>query len=325
MMGLDSSIPMFSETPRVTSQTRRPGRLPRVALTLLAVVALGAGLGAASVSAVSYPTDAPMILQNISLEDIVANRGHICHSTFTHVMKNFSGASNTRNYLTAAEACGLKVIAFFSATVNFTYGTVYPSRVAYWVNIARNYPALWGYLTVKEPSWNRINASEIRSLYAAFKAADPTHPVMALFGDTPHFATSVNPYTAKMADVVMVDWYPVETASGGRSRIGTSYVTTGPTNFKRIRAYVASRTPGTPIWLMVGTHRNLAPYSHKKQRPSQSLLNRQVREGFAYLGATGIAFHTWSNTSYQIDERRDATMVGWMRVLAGWVHAGTFQ
>ena len=91
-----------------------------------------------------------------------------------------------------------------------------------------------------------------------------------VFGDTPHFGTSVNPYTAGMANVVMVDWYPVETAYGGRSMTGTSYVTTGPTNFKRIRAYVASRTPGTPIWLMVATHRNLAPAYHKKQRPSQA-------------------------------------------------------
>jgi len=322
----DVRSPAESHDRAMTDEHSRPSvRLPRrIALTLVAVLALGASVGAGSVSA-AYPTNAPMVLQNISLEDIVTNRGHICHSTFTHVMKNFSGVTNTRNYLKAAATCGLKVIAFFSATADEATGIVYPSRVAYWVNVAKSYPALWGYLTVKEPSWHRINATEIRSLYHAFKVADPSHPVMALFGDTPHFGTSVNPYTAGMANVVMVDWYPVETAYGGRSMTGTSYVTTGPTNFKRIRAYVASRTPGTPIWLMVATHRNLAPAYHKKQRPSQALLNRQVREGFAYLGATGIAFHTWSNTSYNLDERRDPTMVGWMRLLAGQVHAGTFR
>jgi hypothetical protein len=76
---------------------------------------------------------------------------------------------------------------------------------------------------------------------------------------------------------------------------------------------------------MVQTHKYLAPTYHKKQRPSQALLNRQVRDGFAYLGAKGIAFHTWSNTNYNIDELRDPTMVSWMRTLSAAVRAGTFQ
>jgi hypothetical protein len=310
----------------IINSAAQPKRFRRRWLPLVGALLVLASAGATPASAVvTYPSTAPMILQNISIMDILANRGHICHSTFTHVMKSFSTASNARNYMDAAQACGLKVIAYFSATVNLTSGTVYPARVPYWVNLIKNHPNLWGYLSVKEPSWTRINAAEIRSLYRAFKAADPAHPVMALFGDVPHFGMSANPYTAGMADVVMLDWYPVETAYGGRSRTGTSYITTGPTHFKRIRSYVASKTPGTPIWLMVGTHRNLNPASHKKQRPSQSLLYREVREGFLYLKASGIAFHTWQNANYQLDQRRDATMVTWMRGLAAKVQAGTFQ
>ena len=134
----DVRSPAESHDRAMTDEHSRPSvRLPRrIALTLVAVLALGASVGAGSVSA-AYPTNAPMVLQNISLEDIVTNRGHICHSTFTHVMKNFSGVTNTRNYLKAAATCGLKVIAFFSATADEATGVVYPSRVAYWVNVAR--------------------------------------------------------------------------------------------------------------------------------------------------------------------------------------------
>ena len=76
---------------------------------------------------------------------------------------------------------------------------------------------------------------------------------------------------------------------------------------------------------MVQTHKNLAPSCHKKQGPTEALLRRQVRDGFRYLGATGIAFHTWSNTTYARDQRRSPMTVGWMRTIANQVHAGTFE
>jgi hypothetical protein len=76
---------------------------------------------------------------------------------------------------------------------------------------------------------------------------------------------------------------------------------------------------------MVQTHKYLAPSCHKKQRPTQSLLNRQVREAFTYAHASGIAFHTFQNLNYNMDERRDATMVSWMKLISGTVRAGTFQ
>jgi hypothetical protein len=295
----------------------------RASLALFGVMAatlLGSG------SAAAYGTDqTPMVLQNVSLADITANYNGICNGGFTHVMKAAAGPNNAVNYLNAAQRCGLKVIMSFPETVNHSLGRVYPSKVPYWVNLVKNHPALFGYLTVKEPSWNRLNVTEIRSIYSAFHRADPNHPVIAIFGDIPHFDQVGNRWATGMADILVVDWYPVETLNGGCSRTGTHYITTGPKHFTKVRTTVASKTPGTPVWLMAQTHKNLSPSCHKKQGPTESLLRRQVREAFRYLGATGFAFHTWSNTGYQRDQRRSPATVRWMRTIANQVHAGTFE
>jgi hypothetical protein len=295
-----------------------------IAAALLAVVA-GSSLSAIPVAAAySYPTDAPMILQNVSPEDLLANTRGICNGSFNIVVRNVLGPTNALRYLNAAQHCGVKAVLFFQSTVSG--GTVYPSRVGPLVRAVRNHPALYGYLSVKEPSWVGISAREIRSLYYAFHAADPTHPVVGLFGDIPHFGDAKNPYTASMADIVMVDWYPVETARAGCSRAGTTYVAYGPRWFStKVYRNVQARTPNAPIWVMVQTHKNLAPACHKKQRPSQALLNREVREALAYAHASGIAFHTFSNTHYTMDERRDPTMVSWMKLISSQIRAGTFQ
>lgn len=304
--------------------SRRPRSVQRPAGIALSAVMAATLLGAGS--AVAYGTDqTPMVLQNVSLEDIVANKNGICNGGFTHVIKSAAGPNNAVNYLNAAQRCGLKVIMSFPETVNHSLGRVYPSRVPYWVNLVKNHPNLFGYLTVKEPSWNGLNPTEVRSIYSAFRKADPTHPVVAIFGDIPHFDMVGNRWGPGMADILIVDWYPVETLRGGCSSTGTHYITTGPKHFTRVRSIVATQTPGTPIWLMAQTHKNLRPTCHKKQGPTEALLRRQVRDGFGYLGATGIAFHTWSNTSYARDERRSPTTVGWMRTIANEVHAGTFQ
>ena len=313
----------------------RPRALAAPSRRILPVVAaLGLGLslglgaaGAPSSQAASYPTTAPMMLQNVPWQDLRANRHGICNGNFSHVIKNVSASSALTapvNYLNEARKCGLKVVFHFTATVTDSSGTVYPSRVARWVNTVKSHPSLAGYLSVKEPSWNRITASEIRSLYTAFKNADRGHPVYALFGDIPHFGESRNPYTAGMADVVMVDWYPVETASGGCSRTGTSYVANGPRWFAKVRNYVAGRTPGRPVYAMVQTHKYLAPTCHKKQLPTKSLLFRQVREAFTYGSVKGVAFHSWTNTNYQMDQLRNPTMVGWMKELSRLVRQGAF-
>ncbi|MGK2849938.1 MAG: hypothetical protein ACSLFN_03375 [Candidatus Limnocylindrales bacterium] len=303
---------------------RHPLRPIRFLGPVLGAILTVSALGAGSVAAVGTP-ETPMVLQNIPLADIVNNKLGICNGSFTHVMKNSAGPNNVRNYLNAAQKCGLKVIFTFPETVNYSTGRVYPSKVAYWVNLVKAHPALFGYLSVKEPSWHGISATEIRSLYSAFRKADPNHPVIALLGDTPNFNKPGNYWGTGMANILAVDWYPVETSNRGCSRTGTSYVSTGPKNFANIKTIVARKTPGTPIWLMVQTHKNLAPACHKKQRPSESLLRRQVRDGFRYLGASGIAFHTWTNSNYQVDERRDPTMVSWMKKIANQAHAGTFE
>lgn len=305
----------------IRSRSRHLGRFLGPLFGALLTTSL---LGVANVAAAG-DASTPMVLQNVSLEDIVTNKHGICNGSFTHVMKSAAGPTNARNYLNAAQKCGLKVIFSFPETVNHSLGRVYPTKVAYWVNLVKAHPALFGYLSVKEPSWNRISATEIRSLYTAYHRADPTHPVLAIFGDIPHFNGTANPWTRGMADLLVVDWYPVETYSGGCSRSGRVYLTTGPKWFAKVKSVVASETPGTPIWLMAQTHKNLAPTCHKKQLPNETLLRRQVREGFRYLGAQGMAFHTWTNTGYNMDERRNPTMVYWMKTISNQVHAGTFQ
>jgi hypothetical protein len=304
----------------MTSTTARRA-LPLVAAGLLLIGSLGVA-GTAS-AAMTYDPAMPVVLHNVTPEDLWANKNGVCSGRFTHVIRNVLGVSNATNYLNAAQHCGLKAILYFSQTVSG--GTVYPSRVAPLVNAVKNHPALFGYLSVKEPSWVSISASEIRAMYNAFHVADPNHPVVALFGDVPHFGYTANPYTAGMANIVMLDWYPVETANGGRSMTGTSYVAGTPTFFRRSRDLIQAKTPGTPVWLMVQTFKYLTPTYHKKQRPSQALLYRQVREGFTYLGADGLSFHTWTNSGYNVDQRRDPTMVSWMNTLAGQIQAGTFQ
>ena len=321
---------------RARTDDRRMNGTPR-RIRLSAVAALVALLTAFSASATSATTvtsgvlmpngpriaasPPPTVIQEVPTADLQANKNGICTMGATLVIKNASGTFNAPNYLSVARACGLKVIFAFPDTVNYTTGTVYPSRVAAWVNKVKNDPNTWGYLSVKEPNLSHVSATEIRSLYNAYKAADPAHPVMALFGDIPHFGASTNPYWTGMANVVMVDWYPVETTNG----TNTVYLTGATTWFPKVRALVAKVTPGVPVWLMVQTHKYLAPATHKKQRPSWTYLTREVREGFTYLGARGIAFHTWRNTNYNIDESRDPQMVSWMKSIAASIKAGTFK
>jgi hypothetical protein len=88
---------------------------------------------------------------------------------------------------------------------------------------------------------------------------------------------------------------------------------------------VAVTTPGVAIIAMLQTHKYLAPTCHKKQLPTKALLWRQAREALTYGGVVGFAFHTWTNTNYQVDQLRNPTMVGWMKELGAQVHGGTFQ
>jgi hypothetical protein len=308
-----------------TMSRTRLGRLIRIATVATLVAGLAGGsIAAVPATAATYTADTPMILNSVPPEDLLANTRGICNGAFNLVIRSVAGSAGALRYLDAAQHCGLKAVLFFSDTTSG--GRVYPSRVGALVRAVRNHPALYGYLSVKEPSWTGISGTEIKSLYKAFKAADPNHPVVGLFGDIPHFGDTKNPYTSGMADIVMVDWYPVETVRGGCSSSGTAYVTYGPKWYStKVYPTVHRKTPSAPIWVMVQTHKYLAPSCHKKQRPTQSLLNRQVREAFKYAHARGIAFQTFRNVNYTLDEYRDGTMVGWMKAISSGVRAGSFR
>ncbi len=297
-------------------------RLARLALVTALITFSGvAALPASAAVGLTYSKSTPIILQEVPSGDLAANTNGVCTSGATHVIKNAQGTFNTANYAELAAACGLKVIWSFPDTVSYGSGTVNTAAIPAFVNTVKDLPNTWGYLSVKEPNWAGLSAAEIRALYRAYKAADPAHKVMALFGDVPHFGSSSNPYTAGMADVVMVDWYPVETSNGSNS----TYLTGATKWFPIVRSKVARTTPGVPIYLMVQTHKNLAPANHKKQRPSEAQLWRQVRDGFQYMRASGIAFHVWRNANYTIDQLHDPRMIGSMTILAAEVKAGTFR
>jgi hypothetical protein len=294
--------------------------VPFAVATALLIGSLGSTAPAAAV-ATTYSTTAPIILQEVPSSDLAANKNGVCTSGATHVIKNAQGGLNVAAYASAAAACDMKVIWAFPDSVTYSTGQIHKTQVAKWVKKVKNLPNTWGYLSVKEPSWSRISGAEIRSLYQSYRKADPTHPVMVLFGDVPHFGSTANPYTKGMANVVMVDWYPVETTNGTNSK----YLTGASKWFPKVRKKVAATTPGVPVYLMVQTHKYLHPATHKKQRPSQAQLSREVREGFVYLKAGGIAFHVWRNTNYNRDQLRDPQMVSWISALAASIKAGTFQ
>lgn len=215
----------------------------------------------------------------------------------TILVKAFSPSMNPVTYLDEAARYHQRVIVYFTDAVDYAAGTVKTSVIPGWVAQVKNHPALYGYLSVKEPSWNGISLAEMRSLYSAYRAADPGHPVVALLGDTPNFGKSQNPWGSGVANVLWVDWYPVTYSRG--------YIGTASVNFPKIKNYVAATTPGTPIWLMVQGHGYRAG---DKRTPTAAELSRQVGDGFRYLGASGIAFYTWKNPLYERDFARNPAL-----------------
>jgi hypothetical protein len=210
------------------------------------------------------------------------------------LVKAFSPSMNPVTYLNEAAKYHQRVLVYFTDTVDYAAGTINTSVIPSWVSKVKNHPALYGYLSVKEPSWNGISLAEMRSLYQAYKGADPARPVVALLGDTPHFGSSANPWASGVANVLWVDWYPVTYSRG--------YIGAASVNFPKIRNYVAATTPGTPIWLMVQGH---AYPAGDQRKPTAAELRRQVSDGFRYLGAAGIAFYTWKNPLYSSDFARN--------------------
>jgi hypothetical protein len=213
------------------------------------------------------------------------------------LVKAFSPSMNPVTYLNEAAKYNQRVLVYFTDTVDYAAGTIKTSVIPGWVAKVKGHPALYGYLSVKEPSWNRISLGEMRSLYQAYKSADTGHPVVALLGDTPHFGTSANPWSSGVANILWVDWYPVTYSRG--------YIGAASTNFPKVKSYVAATTPGTPIWLMVQGH----GYRAGDQRtPTAAELRRQVSDGTRFLGAAGIAFYTWRNPLYESDFARNPAL-----------------
>jgi hypothetical protein len=229
------------------------------------------------------------------------------------LVKAFSPGMNIVAYLDKAKAYGQQVAVYFTDTVDYATGKIYTSRIKPWVDKVKGHTALYGYVSVKEPSWSGISLAEMRSLYAAYKAADPAHRVIALLGDVPHFGSSANPWGTGVANMLWIDWYPVTYSRG--------YIATASKWFPKIRAYVNKVTPGVPIWLMVQAH-GYKPGDRKT--PTAAQLAREVRDGFKYLKANGILFHTWNNPRYGSDLKRNHALWSKVRSIMSKVRAGTF-
>lgn len=262
--------------------------------TLLACIvsATLASALAGPVAAQSAPYDAntPFALWEVPETDLASIPSHEPRI----LVKAFTTDFTILRYLDTAESLGFKVVVYFNNTVDYATGTVYPERIPAWTLKVGNHPALYGYLSVKEPSWNGVTLSEMQSLYTAYKASDPDTRVIALLGDTPNFGRERNPWGVGVADMLWVNWYPVTCTAG--------YYTSAVTNFPKIRTKVDSVTPGTEIWLMVQTHEYR---TGNKCSPTPKQLSRQVREGFNYLKADGIIFYTWNNAQFDRDLKRN--------------------
>jgi hypothetical protein len=231
-----------------------------------------------------------------------------------YLIKSFSPGMNPVAYLDNAAARGWKVILYFNNTVDYTRGAVYPTRVPAWVNQVKNHPALAGYLTVKEPSWNGISVAEMRSLRNAFRTADanPAHRVFADFGDSPHFGTTANPWAGGIADVLIMNWYPV--------RISKGYVPDAVKWFPRMRRIVDTVTPGTSLWIMAQT---FGARGFDQRMPTASELEREVGEAIRFAKADGMAFHTWRNSLYQYVLGASSILKTRLASIIGRTRAGT--
>lgn len=257
----------------------------------------------------TYRTSTPFATWEVPVGDI----GSLGSPRTNVIVKAFSPGMNVVKYLDTAQAHGQKVVLYFMDTVDYSTGTVHPDKVAAWVNQVKSHPAVYGYLSVKEPSWNGISVSEMRSLYKAYRAADAHHPVIALLGDIPHFGTSANPWASGISNILWVDWYPVTYSRG--------YIATASTWFPKVRAYVNKVTPGTPIWLQIQGHGYRAG---DRRTPTSAEFTREVRDGFTYLKADGIVFYPWNIPTYDSDLKRNSSLWSTARSIVAHVRAGTF-
>ena len=167
-----------------------------------------------------------------------------------------------------------------------------------WVAKVKNHPALYGYLSVKEPSWNRISLSrDALALHRPTRRRPRAIRSSPCSATRPHFGTSANPWGTRRGE------RPVGRLVSGHDppRLPRERVDELPED----QGYVAATTPGTPIWLMVQGH---AYKAGDLRTPTAAELRRQVSDGFRYLGAAGIAFYTWQNPLYSSDFKRNPAL-----------------
>ncbi len=284
-------------------------RLRRLVLAISVGLLLTTSIpGPVAAQSVPYSRYTPFALWEVPIGDLptVAKNHKL-------IVKAFDATMNPVRYLDAARAYGLKVVVYFSETVDYKSGTIHPSKIAPRVEKVKGHPALYGYLSVKEPSWWGISLSEMRTLYKTYRALDPYHRVIALLGDTPHFGTSRNPWGTGVANMLWVNWYPVTCYSG--------YYTGAAVHFPKVRAYVEKVTPWVPLWLMVQGHEYR---KGNKCTPTTSQLTRQVYEGFKYLKAEGILWYTWNNPMFDRDLKRTPTLQTHMVTIMSKVRNLTF-
>ena len=114
------------------------------------------------------------------------------------------------------------------------------------------------------------------------------HAIYADFGDSPHFGGTANPWAKGVADVLIMNWYPV--------RISKGYVPDAVRWFPKVRATVDAITPGTRLWVMAQA---FGARQFDQRMPSATELERQVDEAIRYARVDGLTFHTWRNDLYQ--------------------------
>src|SRR5258706_7577749 len=139
--------------PMIPARLSRLLRYP-VAAAIVATLD-GSSIGAIPVAAVTtYSTDTPMILTNVSPEDLWANVRGVCNGSFNIVVRNVLGASNALNYLNAAQHCHLKAVLFFQSTVSG--GGLSPSPGRSLPPGPIKHPAPYAHFSVQEPFLARI-------------------------------------------------------------------------------------------------------------------------------------------------------------------------
>lgn len=257
--------------------TARAARATVLACTVAAALFAGAApVGAAQ----------PMGgLQEVPLRDLLSDAGGVCSSRPGILVKNFGAGSTPVAYLDAAARCGARVVVHFSEAVE------HPGRIPALVASVRDHPALYGYLTAKEPSLVGIGATRLRALATAFHRADPVHPVVLLLADLPGVGTARNPLDARMADVVMFDWYPVSRRGYRAGSCATL-----------AHASAVARDRGARVWIMVQAHRYDAG---GKVSPTAAQMRRQVAEAVTCARAGTVVAHIWAHAAYESDLARN--------------------